>query len=209
MRTNPVSILSASLGLTRYRIIEEIPGELLQQVPEQLAQNSFVDIDNTAEERSFGWTNIDDFLDVNWAVSPPEKAEYFAFSMRLETRRVQPAVLRKHYQIALKAELERNKEQGKTFVSRDRKRELKEQVTLKLRARSLPVPAVFDVVWAPSVNRVYLDTTNAKARSLFEDLFIQTFDMHLEQLAPFYMAMEMLGEESVEKLENLDPTIFV
>lgn len=204
-----MSILSASLGLTRYRIIEEVPDTLLQQVPERLTQNGFIDIDNTAEERSFGWTNIDDFLDVNWAVSPPEKSEYFTFSMRLETRRVQPAVLRKHYQIALNAELARNKEQGKQFVSRDRKKELKEQVTLKLRARSLPVPAVFDVVWTPAQNRVYFDTTNAKARGLFEDLFVQTFELHLEPLAPFLMAMETLGEDSAEKLENLDPTIFV
>jgi DNA recombination-dependent growth factor C len=204
-----VSILSASLGLTRYRIIEEVPDSILQEVPEKLSQSSFIDIDDTAEERSFGWTNIDDFLDVNWVQSPPEKAEFFAFSMRLETRRVQPAVLKKHYQIALNAELARNKEQGKNFVSRDRKRELKEQVTLRLRARSLPVPAVFDVVWTPSVNRVYLDTTNAKARALFEDLFTATFDLHLEQMGPFFMAMEELGEDSVEKLENLDPTIFV
>lgn len=204
-----MSILSASLGLTRYRIIEEVPDSLLQEVPEKLSQNSFIDIDDTAEERSFGWTNIDDFLDVNWTQSPPEKAEFFAFSMRLETRRVQPAVLKKHYQIALNAELARNKEQGKNFVSRDRKRELKEQVTLRLRARSLPVPAVFDVVWTPSANRVYLDTSNAKARALFEDLFTATFDLHLEPLGPFFMAMEELGEDSVEKLENLDPTIFV
>ena len=204
-----MSILSASTGLTRYRIIEEVPQETLQQVPEKLKQFCMMDIDATAEERSFGWTNMDDMLDTNWTKSPPEKAEYFTFSLRLDTRRIPPAVLKKHLAIALEKELEINKEQGKNFVSRDRKRELKEQVTLRLRARSFPIPAVFDVVWNYSDNRIFIDTTNAKVRALFEDHFALTFDLHLEPLTPFFMAMDILGEEAAPRLENLEPTIFV
>jgi DNA recombination-dependent growth factor C len=204
-----LSLLSSSLGLTRYRIIEEVPRELLQQVPEKLKQFCMVDIDGTADERSFGWTNFDDMLDTNWVVSPPEKADYFVFSLRLDTRRIPPSVLKKHNTIAVNKELEHNKEQGKNFVSRDRKRELKEQVTLRLRARTLPIPAVFDIVWNASANRIYLDTTNSKVRALFEDHFALTFDLHLEPLTPFFMAMDILGEEAAPRLENLDPTIFV
>ena len=204
-----MSILSASLGLTRYRIIEDVPDELLRQVPEKLQQFCMVDIDGTADERSFGWTNMDDMLDMNWTQSPPEKGEFLTFSLRLDTRRIPPSVLKKHNAIALNKELAHNKEQGKNFVSRDRKREIKEQVTLRLRARSLPIPAVFDIVWNPSENRIYLDTTNAKVCALFEDHFALTFDLHLEPLTPFFMAMDVLGEDAAPKLENLDPTIFV
>lgn len=204
-----MSILSASLGVTRYRIIEEVPQDLLQQVPEKLTQFAFVDIDGTADERSFGWANMDDMLDVNWAQSPPEKAEYFTFGLRLDTRRIPPSVLKKHFTIALNKELEHNKEQGKNFVSRDRKRELKEQVTLRLRARTFPIPAMFDIIWNPSANRIYLTTTNSKVRALFEDYFALTFDLHLEPLTPFFMAMETLGEEAAPRLESLEPTIFV
>ncbi|WP_147821191.1 recombination-associated protein RdgC [Salidesulfovibrio onnuriiensis] len=204
-----MSIIAASCGLTRYRVIEEMTDDMLRQIPEKLHQFKFIDIDETAEERSFGWTNMDDMLDMEWTQSPPEKANYFTFSLRLDTRRVQPAVLKKHFTIALNKEMAQAKEQGKNFVSRDRKREIKEQVTLRLRARSLPIPAVFDVVWDPSNNRIYIDTTNAKAKALFEDHFTQTFDLHLEPLTPFFLAMDMLGEEAVSKLEDLDPTIFV
>ncbi|WP_419788183.1 recombination-associated protein RdgC [Pseudodesulfovibrio sp.] len=204
-----MSILSASLGLTRYRIIEDVPNEIISQVPEKLQQFCFVDIDATADERSFGWANFDDMLDVNWVQSPPEKADYFAFKLRLDTRRISPAVLKKHLSIEVAKELERNKEQGKNFVSRDRKREIKEQVTLRLRARTLPIPAAFDIIWNPSANRIYLDTTNTKVRSLFEDYFALTFDLHLEQLTPFFAAMDKLGEEAAPRLESLEPTIFV
>lgn len=204
-----MSILSASLGLTRYRILEDVSKELLRQVPEKLHQFCFVDIDSTADERSFGWTSMDDMLDVHWTQSPPEKGEYLCFSLRLDTRRVPPSVLKKHLTLAMNAELAKNKEQGKNFVSRDRKRELKEQVELKLRARTWPIPAVFDVVWNHQANRIYLATTNSKVQALFEDYFTLTFDLHLEPLAPFFLAMDMLGDKAAGRLENLDPTIFV
>ncbi len=204
-----MSFLSSSVALTRYRIVEDVPSTLYQAVPARLKEWAFRDIDATTDERSFGWTNIDDMLDVGFTQSPPEKAHYLAFSLRLETRRVQPAVFKKHYQIALKAETAKAKEQGKNFLSRDRKRELKEQVELKLRARALPVPAVFNALWNTQNNQVWLDTTNSKARALFEDQFAMTFELHLEPLSPFFLALEMLGEDAAASLENLEPTLFV
>ncbi len=95
-------------------------------------------------------------------------------------------------------------------MSRDRKREVKEQVTLRLRARSLPIPAVFDVIWNPTANRIYLDTTNPKMRALFEDYFTLTFDLHLEPLTSFFMAMDILGEKAAPPVGKIStPTIFV
>lgn len=202
-------ILSASVGLTRYRIVEEIPDTLIREIPELLTKFAFKDIDHTAEERSFGWVNFDDMLDDKWSVSPPEKGEYFTFALRLDTRRIQPAVLKKHLQIALNHEMAEAKKEGKNFISRDRKREIKDQVTLKLRARSLPIPAIFDVVWNVPENRLYLATTNAKVMDMFEQYFDDTFQLNLEPLTPFFLAMDKLGEEAVQKLESLDPTIFV
>ena len=202
-------ILSASTGLTRYRIVEDVQDNFIRQLPELLKKFSFKDIDHTAEERSFGWVNMDDMLDEQWRISPPEKGQYFTFSLRLDTRRTQPAVLKKHLQIALNYELEEARKEGKNFISRDRKREIKEQVTLKLRARSLPIPAVFDIVWNVPENRVYLTSSNSKVMELFEDYFETSFALNLEPLTPFFLAMDILGEEAAQKLESLDPTYFV
>ncbi|MDD4730700.1 MAG: recombination-associated protein RdgC [Desulfovibrio sp.] len=204
-----MGILSASTGLTRYRIMDDVSNELLRDVPRLLRQYHFLDIDDSAEERSFGWTNVDDMLDVDWNQSPPEKGHYMAFSLRLETRRVQPAVFKKHFQIALNKELAQAKEQGKNFVSRARKQELKEQVMLRLRARSLPIPATFDVAWNTQNHRIFLDTTNAKACALFEDHFYNTFELRLEPLTPFFLAMDHLGEDAARTLEDLEPSIFI
>lgn len=202
-------ILSASLGLTRYRVVEDVPDSLWREAPKLLKDNAFRDIDQTVDERSFGWCNIDNMLDMDWADSPPEKGQYLCFSLRLDTRRIPPAVFKKHVLIALAQELVQAKAEGKAFLSKDRRREIKDQVMLRLRARSLPIPAVFDAVWSMQSRRILFCSTNSKAKQLFEDLFQTTFGLTLEPLTPFFLAMDMLGEAAASRLENLEPTSFI
>lgn len=202
-------ILSASLGLTRYRVVEDIPDSLWREAPKLLRDNAFKDIDDTTDERSFGWCNIDNMLDMAWADSPPEKGHYLCFSLRLDTRRIPPAVFKKHVMIALAQELAHAKAEGKAFLSKERRREIKDQVMLRLRARSLPVPAVFDAVWNMQSGRILFCSTNSKAKALFEDQFQVTFGLELEALTPFALASDMLGEAAIPRLETLEPTSFV
>ncbi|MBU1229342.1 MAG: hypothetical protein KKA55_10150 [Proteobacteria bacterium] len=204
-----MAILSASLGLTRYRVVEAIPDSLWREAPKSLKDNAFRDIDATTDERSWGWCNMDNMLDMDWAESPPEKGHYFCFSLRLDTRRIPPAVFKKHCMIALAGELEQAKAEGKAFISKDRRREIREMVMLRLRARSLPVPAVFDAVWSMRTGRLLLASTNAKAKTLFEDHFNLTFGLNLEPLTPFFLAMDLLGEAAASRLETLEPSNFV
>ena len=203
-------ILSSSLGLTRYRVVEAIPDSLWREAHKSLKDNAFRDIDATTDERSFGWCNIDNMLDMEWAESPPEKGHYLCFSLRLDTRRIPPAVFKKHCMIALAGELEQAKAEGKAFISKDRRREIREMVMLRLRARSLPVPAVFDAVWNMQTGRILFISTNAKAKALFEDLFNLTFGLNLEPLTPFFLAASMLGgDAAIARLEALEPSTFV
>ena len=105
-----MSFQKASTSFTRFRIIDDIPADLWASIPEKLRQYAFIDIDDIAEERASGWTNFDDMLDTEWRQSPPEKGDFLTFSLRLDTRRIPPAVLRKHVRLALRDEEERIKE---------------------------------------------------------------------------------------------------
>jgi hypothetical protein len=204
-----MGLLSASSSFTRFRIIEDVPAGLWQEIPGRLKRLAIKDIDDSAEERSFGWVSFEDMLDTQWRTAPPEKGAYLAFAMRLDTRRISAAVLKKHLQMAM-AEAERqNKEQGKKYISRDRKKEIKEQVRLKLMARSLPIPAVFDVAWNIQENTVYFGSTRAKVCDLFTELFTDTFELHLEPMTPYFLALSMLGEEARTRLDNVEPTRFL
>jgi hypothetical protein len=100
------------------------------------------------------------------------------------------------------------KESGKTFITKDRKQELKDQVMLKLRTRFLPIPAVFDAVWNLRSNMVWLATTNAKIRVLFEEHFTMSFGLTLETMTPYFLARRTVDKSRHALLDDLEPSPF-
>lgn len=201
-----MSFLKSSTSFTRFRITDQPPSTLWPQVVDKLRQFAFKDIDEIPEEQSFGWVSFEDMLDAEFATNPVEKGVYIAFSLRLDTRRVPPAVIKKHLALALKKEEEYNREQGKKFVSRERKKELKEQVMLRLRMRFLPIPAEFQVIWNTADNMVYFSSTQGKMLDMFQELFIRTFDLHLEPLTPYSLGAYLINDTAA--LDTLEPTNF-
>ena len=204
-----MSFQKARTSFTRFRIIDDIPADLWASIPEKLRQYAFIDIDDIAEERAFGWTSFDDMLDTEWRQAPPEKGDFLTFSLRLDTRRIPSAVLRKHVRLALRDEEERIKALGKKFIGRERKKEIQEQVKLRLMGRFLPIPAEFQVVWNMRTGRVYFASTQTKMIEMFLDLFTRTFELRLEQLLPYSLALAMFGEEISAKLDDVQSTKFI
>jgi len=204
-----MSFIGGSASFTRYRIIDEPPKSLWPEIPDRLKKFPFTDIDNLPEERAWGWVCFDNMIDTEWRTAPPEKAHYIAFSFRLDTRRVPPAVFKKHFTIALEEEERRNKQEGRKFVGKDRKRELRDLVKSKLMTRFLPIPATFDVAWNTEKNIVYFDCTRQKVCDMFLEHFTQTFDLHLEPLTPYFLALNILGTEAQHRIDAAEPTSFV
>ena len=201
--------LSSTCSITRFRVIDEVSDELLLSVPDKFKQFAFQDIDDIPQESTFGWVNFDDMLDTAWRLSPPEKGEYITFSFRMDTRRISPAVLKKHLRVAIEEETKKMRDIGKKFISRQQKLEIREQVMLRLRGRAMPVPEEFQVVWNPQTGSVYLATTKGKVIDLFCEYFTRTLDLHLEQLAPYSLACNLLGEEAALQIDHLEPAQFV
>lgn len=203
-----MSFLNASTSFTRFRILDPVPSALWPTIPDKLRQFSFRDIDDTSDERAWGWVCFDDMLDSQWRTAPPEKGEFLAFSLRLDTRRIPAAVIKKYTALSLRDEEERNRQQGKKFISRERKKELKEQVKLRLLSRFLPIPAEFNVVWATTSNMVYFASTQSKMCDLFMEYFTLTFDLHLEAMTPYQLAASMLDENAMSRLDIIEATQF-
>ena len=202
------TITSSSISFTRFRIIDPIPSELLTQIPEKLRQFAFRDIDDLPEMQAYGWVCFEDMLDTEWRTAPPQKGNYVTFSLRLDTRRIPPAIIKKQLSLALKAEKEKMQAQGKKFISRERKKDLKEQVLLRLRQRFLPVPAEFHVVWESDRNDVWFASTQGKMIDLFMELFITSFGLHLEQIEPYSLAEGLLDDVEMSKLDSFEATRF-
>lgn len=205
-----MGFLSASVTFTRFKILDDVSDATLQKADELLKNHAFQEIDGpgNAEERSFGWVNIDDFLDNGWHHSHPQKGHYLTFSLRLDTRRVPPAVFKKHYLIALKDAEAELKDKGRKFLSKDQKTELREQTMLKLRARTYPIPAVFDAVWNLRDHVVYFASARGKVCDMFMELFAKTFELHLDPCFPTVLAVDLLGESAGERIDVVEPADF-
>lgn len=199
---------NASCSFTRFRILDAIPDELWTQIPDKLKQYAFRDIDDTAEMQAHGWVSFEDMLDSQWESAPPQKGSYLVFSLRLDTRRIPSGVIKKYFALALRDEKLRMETQNKKFISRERKKELKEQVLLRLRKHFLPVPGEFNVVWATDRNEVWFASTQNKMIELFTEQFLLTFNLHLEQMTPYNLAATKLEEENLVKLDQLEASSF-
>jgi DNA recombination-dependent growth factor C len=203
-----MGIMATSSTVTRLRIAEAVTPAILSSVPDKLKQFCFRSIDATTDERSWGWVCFDDMLDPAWQTAPPEKGEYMAFALRVDVRKIPSSILKKDLAVALKEEEKKNKEVGKTFTSRERKKELKEQVRLKLLSRIPPQPTTVDVVWSTSRNILHVTTNSSKLLDLLSDYFTLTFDLHVEPLTPYALAASMLDETAMARLDSLEPTRF-
>ena len=202
------NIVSSSISFTRFRIIDPITHDLWTQIPDKLRQFAFRDIDDLPEMQAYGWVCFEDMLDREWRTAPPQKGAYLVFSLRLDTRRIPAGVIKKHVALALREEKERMESQGKKFISRERKKELKERVLLRLRQRFLPTPAEFNVVWEPDRNEVWFASTQGKMIDLFMEAFLNTFDLHLEQIEPYSLAEGLLDDVEMGKLDSSESTRF-
>lgn len=203
-----MSFLKSSTSFTRFNIIDTVSSNTFETLLEKLKQFAMVDIDETAEEQSQGWTSFDDLLDTGFEQAAVQKGAYMTFSLRLDTRRIPPAVLKKYVNLALRQEEEVLERIGKKFVGRERKKEIIEQVKLRLRARFLPIPAEFLVVWSMEKNIIYLGSTQRRIIDMFMEYFARSFELSLEQILPYNLAYQILGDGCEAKLNNLEPTDF-
>lgn len=143
---------------------------------EKLRKYAFRSIDNlNAETKAHGWTSIEDMLDVDWQFSAPEKGQFLCFSLRVDTRKISQPVLKKHLAEALREETEKNNTEGKTYISRARKKELKELHTTRLLAKTEPVPVTVDVAFDTQSSLLYVGSTSTAHQELVAELFTQSF----------------------------------
>ena len=203
-----MGFLNASSSFTRFSIVDPVPEQLWADIPDLLKKGALLDIDELPEMEAKGWTCFDDYLDTQWVTASPHKGEYLPFTLRIDTRRIPAGVIRKHVTLALKKEKLANLAQGKTYISKERKKEIKEQVTLRLRQRFLPVPAEINVVWSIRKNEVWLASVQNKVIELFMQLFLDTFQLHLQQLTPSALAIQLMGEGQVETIDRIEATVF-
>jgi len=201
-----MGLLSGSASFTRFTVEGEVPENFWDFVAQRVTEHSFQDIDDTIDEHSIGWVSVADMFDSEFAFSSYAAGDYVVLSMRVDERKVSPAVLRK---FTAKEESRLKQEQGVRRLSRSVRLEIKERIRAEMVRKSPPIPAVYDLCWNLSDNTLLFFTNSRKALALLEDLFRETFELSLIMQIPWNNALQLTDPATAEKLADLQPALLI
>lgn len=195
-----MGILANTVSISQFRVLGDVPDNILNIASEALGKRAFQSIDHNADEVSVGWVSLDDADNNDF--SNPETAcrdTYLTFSLRKDERKIPAPLLRRHFDLACKEFMETNP--GLKGVPKRRKEEIRENVRLGLLKQTLPIPSTFDAVWDTDTQMVTLSTLSGKNIELFETLFKATFEgLRLVPVTPYSRAEQVVSADLAEAL---------
>lgn len=201
-----MGLLTGSASVTRFAVAGELPASFWEFVAQRVAAMSFKDIDDTLDEYSIGWVSVADMFDAGFAYSSYAAGDYVVLTMRVDERKVSPAVLKKY---VLKEEERIKREKQIPRLSRSARLEIKERIRSELIRKSPPIPATYDLCWNLAEQTLLFFTTSKKAMSLLEDLFKETFNLSLILQIPWLTGLALAEGEARERYDQMRPAILL
>ena len=143
----------------------------------------------------------------NPLITPPAEdwvgQERFAvFGLRIDTRRVPPALLKAHVDLRLQV---LQKEKDLAFIGKEARISLADEVKVELLRKVLPSPWVVEVAWDLKGGVLWTTASSSKAQGALTSLFIKSFGCEIHPLAPLVLSGRLCPDLSVESLMALDP----
>lgn len=201
-----MGFISGTASFVRYQVEGEIPSDFWEFAAKRIALYSFKDIDDSYEEKSAGWVSVVNMFDTEFAYASYAAGDYIALSMRVDERKISPAILKK---FCFKEEERIKKQRQLPRLNRSQKLEIKENIKLMLTKKAMPAPAVYDLAWNLGESTLLFFSTNRVAQAQFEELFKETFGLAVVLQVPYLTAAHLLGPEEEKVLAELGPEIFI
>jgi hypothetical protein len=190
-----MGILNNTVSICQFQVLGDTPqAELVNRVGEGLVRDGFRSIEQTSEELSSGWVQLDDYQESGFnGPHTYQHDHYFAFSLRIDQRKL-PATLLKPY--ILKAEADWLAENPQfNRMPKQQRENLRDAVRGSLFAKTLPSPAIYDAVWDTRGNLVTFCSLGTKVIDQFVDLFKKSFTgLRLVPLHPFARAGQVIDD---------------
>ena len=198
-----MGLIKGALTLTRYRVLEDPPETLTDEyLSGRLARNAFLDIENGPEERSLGWVEFCNHLETGFNPAAYRFGGLIAFTLRLDTRRLPPPILRRYCALREAAYIAQTGRRPNSLV----RREMKEAVRAELMLRTLVNTELMETAWLCQENAVWLAAAGEKRRELFEELWGRTFGLPLRMEAlPVTFGLDNLTGRLREALLSVRP----
>lgn len=201
-----MGLLSSSVSITRYQVLGQLADPLMDTLGRLLTQNAIVEIDDEDVDQSAGWTSYEDPFTPDFTGSTFVMGTQFIFSFRMDKKAIPSKVVTKRYRQEISKRL---KESGKEFLSRNEKKQIKEDVGRGLSLRIPATPNVYDVLWNYEKSSLWFFSTQKTANEAFEVFFTKSFKLNLVRRFPYTAAMEFLSDSEKDVLNRLTPTHFM
>jgi len=177
-----MGLLKGTLTFSRYRLPGKQPGHFKGDIDGQLKKYAFQESSSGTEEKSLGWTSLENVLDTKFSYGNYALGAYLVFSLRIDRKTISPALLKIRLLEAERKYLAGSRKQALFQEQRD---EIKDRVHLELLKQTPFVPSFYDVCWSPSDNWLIFGSLAPKATEDFETLFQRTFSLPLSPFVPW------------------------
>ncbi len=200
-----MGLLAPSTGICHFEVIGTLPqDQIFQLLTERLHNERFRSIENSADEYSCGWVELDDYDATAFSEERRLKREQLiCFALREDRRKI-PAALLKREVARISGDF---LAAHPTFnrVPRQERETIRDQASSLLFSRTLPVPAVSDVVWNIESGLLRFTSLSQGRIDSFQGLFHQSFpDLRLRLLTPIARAKSLANEEQQNRLADLN-----
>ncbi len=200
-----MGFLSTSASVCYFQVSGSLdPQEKYQNLPEKLAGEGFRSIEQSADELSTGWVQLDDY-DCSDFTAPNScwRDHYLCFSLRQDRRRIPAALLKR--QIVKLSEKFLAEQPAMRFVPKGEKEQIRDQARSSLLVRTLPTPSFYDVVWDTDRQLLRFCSLGQNTIDSFQGLFHQTFPgLRLQLFHPLARAAQILPEQLREVLQGIN-----
>lgn len=177
-----MSLRKGTLTFARYRVVGRLPDRFSEFFAEGLKKNAFSDVWRTADEKAAGWTGLEDPLDTDFPYASYAQGRYLLFSLRIDCKRVAPALLRLKI---LEAEKNKRAETDQKRLYREQREAIREGVRLDLLGKTLPVPSAHEICWAASDRTLLFCCLSDKIFDELQQIFRDSFQVTLYPAVPW------------------------
>lgn len=202
-----MQLLSPTLSLTRYRVEGNLPDPVMDSVREGLKNHVIREIDNDPAVKSVGWTIPGTPFNPDFAANHFVFGTSFVFSLRIDKKSLPSKIVNKHYHAAVRKRLAGT---SREHLSRDEKREIKDDVLHRLNVRIPATPSIYDLVWHPEAGDLWFFSNLKEANEDLETLFSKSFQLSLVRIFPYTAAYFFSGLEGerLDALHKASPAVF-
>ncbi len=190
-----MGILNNTVSICQFQVLGATPAtDLATWVGEGLANDGFRSIEQSSEELSSGWVQLDDYQNSDFdGLHTFQHNHYLAFSLRRDQRKL-PTALLKPYILKAEEEWLAANPQFKR-VPKQQREDLRDAVRGSLFAKTLPVPAIYDAVWDTRCNLITFSSLGTNAVDLLVDQFKKSFNgLRLVPVHPIARAGQVIDE---------------